>query len=107
MVKAIATVLTIIVLSVTGVSAAPVSDNSTGFDLVEYIATHEIQSLEEFQEVIETNTDYTAPEYNTEEISYFDICIDYESYTVCVQSRSPATQLTQTLVPILVWVHLC
>lgn len=49
MVKTIATVLTITVLSVMGgLSAAPVSDNSTGFDLVKYIATHEIQSLEEF-----------------------------------------------------------
>ena len=102
MVKTIATVLRITVLSVMGgLSAAPVSDNSTGFDLVKYIATHEIQSLEEFQEVIETNTDYTAPEYNTEEISYFDICIDYESYTVCVttmgyQSNTRATEVSNS-----------
>ena len=85
MVKIIATALTIAVLSVMGghsVAASPV--NPGVFDLVEYIENHEIQSIEDFKEVIVTNTDYTAPDYNSEEISYFDISIDYDSYLVCV-----------------------
>ena len=83
--KTIASLLTIAILSGTGgYSVAASSVNPGSFNLVEYIETHEIQSLEEFQEIIETNTDYNAPEYNTEEISYFDISVDYDSYTVCV-----------------------
>jgi len=83
--KTIALVLTIGVLSgVGGVSDYPSSESSNDFNLVEYLDTHKIQSLEEFQEVIELNTDYSVPDYSMDDISDYDIDIDYDNNIVCV-----------------------
>lgn len=83
--KIIALLLTLSVLSgMGGLSDNSSSDRSDGFNLIEYLDTHKVQSLEEFQEVIELNTDYSVPEYSMDEISDYDIDIDYENNLVCV-----------------------
>lgn len=65
-------------------------NGTNDFDLIEYCETHEIQSREEFQSIL----DYYVPEggsINTydpvdgEEIS-FEICIDYENQIVSTET---------------------
>ena len=98
--KTIAVLLTLVTLSVMGGwSVDPSSGNSTGFSLIEYIENNEVQSPEEFNKIIEVYTDYPSPEYSLDEISYFNVSIDYDNELVCVttieMSQSRATETSK------------
>lgn len=87
--------LTLATLSVTGGWTADQAEDTAGdFNLIKYLEGHEIQTPEEFQDVLETYTEYPVPDYSSENLSYFDIEIDYESNLVYVTTIN--TNLTRT-----------
>ena len=84
--RVFALLLGTLVLFLGGVCNASTTNGTNNFDLIEYCETHEIQSREEFQAIL----DYYVPQgvsINTydpiegEEIS-FDVIIDYDNQTV-------------------------
>lgn len=88
--RVIAALLGTLVLFLGGVCNASTINRTNDFDLIEYCETHEIQSREEFQSVL----DYYVPQggsINTydpvegEEIS-FEITIDYDNQTVSTKT---------------------
>ena len=93
--KVIAIMLTLATLSVMGGWTTDPSEDTAGdFNLIKYLEGYEIQTPEEFQDVIETYTDFPVPDYSSENLSYFDIDIDYESKLVYVTTMN--TNLTRT-----------
>lgn len=83
--KAFAIVLSLVTLLVFGGwSTDHSSQKSDDFNLIEYLDTHKVQSLGEFQEVIEHNTNYSIPRYSLSNISDYDINIDYDNSLICV-----------------------
>jgi len=85
--KALATLLTISVLFITGgINYPSLQADETEFSLIDYLETHEINSYEDFLDVIETVSPESvdAEDEDPNEIAFFSIDIDYDNMMVSV-----------------------
>lgn len=92
--KILATLLTISVMFVIGgVPDASCRASGTGFSLIEYLETNEVNSYSEFMDVIQTygQCSETEDEINPDDITYFDIEIDYDEMIVSVTTMREAS----------------
>lgn len=67
-------------------------EGQKGFDLISYLETHEVGSYEEFIDIIRAVSPESIDEnIDFDDISYFDIDIDYDEMSVAVVTMGTAT----------------
>ncbi len=92
--RVLATALTVATMCVIGGdSKPPIHADEVEFSLISYLETHEIDSYEEFTEIIQTHSVVSTDEIDIdpEKVSYFNYAIDYDSRIVSVITMGEAT----------------
>lgn len=99
--KAMAILLTIAILCVTGGWSNPQRNEAEGgFNLIDYLETHKVESYEEFEAIISSVNPDQVEMIDPELVSDFSITIDYDNQIVSVltieESRSITSGVTDT-----------
>ena len=91
--KVMATLLTVIMFCVIGgANVLSAQSDETEFSLIGYLETHEIDTYDEFMNVIRTFCpEYADPNDEPNNISYFHIDIDYDNMIVAVITMGEAS----------------
>lgn len=88
--KLLASVLTALMFCFIGAADPQYNNNQTDIDLISYIETHEVDSYEEFVDIIQTVSPESVDE-ETDSIESFSIDIDYDNKIISVTTIGEAS----------------